>query len=404
MVRQTVKPAAANLDVVFGPAAGHVKGYTIMAIITGHDYDEFLPGTENPDTIDAKGGADNVNAGGGDDTVYGGNGNDTIMGNTGNDTLYGDGDDDTFLAGFGVGGQGNDTMDGGWGFDTVSYSGTTKGVTVNLEQHKAFSSVVGSDTLHSVEHVIGSDNGDSITGYNSGWFGIGGADTLDGAGGDDSIFGLGGDDTIHGGAGNDKLYGDGGNDHLFGDAGVDTLFSGDGTDVVDGGDGVDWVSYKNLSYGFQMSDSDSLTQVENVQGSAFDDFLRDTNLNGKTHSIFGGTGNDTIQTRFSDHNLLVGGDGDDTFNVVFGNAESLEGGQGKDTFSFGAPVANLGREVIRDFQPGVDKIQLFAQTTPIINAVAEGDHTVVHATLDGSQFEIQLSGLLSLTSNDFIIV
>jgi hypothetical protein len=76
-------------------------------------------------------------------------GNAPIHGTDGSDTL--------------VGSAGNDLLDGGDGVDTVSYAGANSSVTVNLAQGSATSSD-GSDTLISIENIIGSGFGDSLMG------------------------------------------------------------------------------------------------------------------------------------------------------------------------------------------------------------------------------------------------
>ena len=72
-----------------------------------------------------------------------------------------DGNTDTL-----VGGAGNDTLNGGDGSDTASYSGATGAVTVNLNTTgpQAVGGGQGSDTLTSIENIIGSKYSDTLTG------------------------------------------------------------------------------------------------------------------------------------------------------------------------------------------------------------------------------------------------
>ena len=125
---------------------------------------------------------------GGNDTLSGLAGNDTLDGGTGDDVLNG-GDGDDFL----IGGLGNDALNGGSGFDQASYAGATSGVTVNLTSGSATGGA-GSDTLTSIEWIIGSSFADVITGS-------AGNDRLDGNGGNDTIRGGDGNDVITAGAG-----------------------------------------------------------------------------------------------------------------------------------------------------------------------------------------------------------
>jgi len=166
---------------------------------------------------------------------------------------------------------------------------------------------------------------------NSEWLqGGSSADTMNGFGGDDRLTGLGGDDTLNGGDGNDYLEGGAGNDtvngdnnddtlfgeegadKLYGGTGNDTLVGGAGNDILDGGTGIDWVSYLDAAAGVTVnlglttaqstggSGSDTLTGIENIYGSYYNDTLTGTSganiLNGYggVDAIFGGGGDDTI--------------------------------------------------------------------------------------------------------------
>lgn len=77
-----------------------------MAIITGDNGNNSLPGRSTSDFIDALGGNDFVNGLGGNDLVLGGSGNDTLFGNFGSDVLDG--------------GSGNDTIEGEFGSDVLT--------------------------------------------------------------------------------------------------------------------------------------------------------------------------------------------------------------------------------------------------------------------------------------------
>jgi Ca2+-binding RTX toxin-like protein len=78
-------------------------------------------------------------------------------------------------------------IDGGSGTDTVSYSAAAHGVTINLAAGTATGD--GSDTLTSIENVIGSTHNDTITGSSA-------ANVIDGGGGTDTIYGGSGADTF----------------------------------------------------------------------------------------------------------------------------------------------------------------------------------------------------------------
>ena len=187
---------------------------------------------------------------------------------------------------------------GGTGSDTISYVNATIPATIDLGAGTAQSSN-GTITFTSIENATGSALGnDSITGDD-------GANVLDGSGGDDTIAGKGG------------------NDKLIGDAGNDTLDGGDGNDSLDGGSDSDTASYADADSAVTVSlaitdpqdtggaGTDTLVNIENLTGSAFNDVLTgDAGAN----VISGLDGNDTLN----------GGDGDDT----------LDGGAGTDTASY----------------------------------------------------------------------
>ena len=283
---------------------------------------------------------------------------DTFIGNAGDNWLWGEGGDDVFSAGDGNDlvevGVGNATADGGAGIDGFSVWGNglvadPAGVTISLAlQGAAQATGIGSMTLTGFENLSGSAFGDRLAGD-------GGANVL---AGDE------GDDILSGGAGTDTLYGDGRiiiDSHGVGTsgpittypdvsvafpgghfAGDDTLEGGLGNDVLNGGGGSDTASYANASGAVQVflnnsgngsssgaDDNDSLVSIENVTGSAHDDFITGNNFDnvleggGGHDQLRGNGGGDTLLGGIGD-DFLAGGDGDDT----------LDGGAGWDRTSF----------------------------------------------------------------------
>jgi len=131
-------------------------------------------------------GDDRLTGDSGDNVLDGGAGNDQLRGGAGNDTLIG-GDGDDVLAG----GGGQDTLDGGAGIDTADHSDIGVAVNVDLAAGTADYGMI-SETLTSIENVIGTAQDDTLAGDDQ-------ANLI--AGGD-------GADTISGGAGDDVLRGD----------------------------------------------------------------------------------------------------------------------------------------------------------------------------------------------------
>jgi Ca2+-binding RTX toxin-like protein len=190
-----------------------------------------------------------------------------VIGGSGADTFRGDG--------------ANNVLDGGAGTDTADYSPTTLGIAVNLATGTATGAEIGTDTLTAIENVTGGS----------------GDDTIDGDSADNRLQGNAGVDTLNGGDGNDVLGGGAGNDILNGGNGIDTVGYGlagafivadlvAGTVTVGSGPGME---------------TDTVTDVENVNGSAFNDTLRGSSAN---NALNGNDGND----------FLVGRGGDDTLN------------------------------------------------------------------------------------------
>ena len=159
--------------------------------------------------------------------------------------------------------------------------------------------VIETDTLVSIENVIGSNDGDIITGTGQA---------------DNTFSGLDGNDTLLGGDGNDTLLGGRGGDTLEGGSGDDFVQGGGGSDITDGGEGIDTVSFADIgapvTVDLAAGDAqyaapngniivDQVTNFENVLGSSNDD-----NITGDSadNTLTGGLGNDVIN----------GGEGFDT--------------------------------------------------------------------------------------------
>lgn len=136
----------------------------------------------------------------------------------------------------------------------------------------------------------------------------------------DAIVLLGGDDVARNDDEGRIIFGNAGNDTIFGGAGNDTLAAGRDDDVLDGGSGNN-ILFGNLG-------EDTLT------GGSGDD------------TLFGGQGDD----------VLIGGPGNDMLSGDRGR-DTLIGGDGADHFSLAAS-AEMGEDVIVDFQIGVDKLRL----------------------------------------------
>jgi Ca2+-binding RTX toxin-like protein len=145
-------------------------------------------GADGSDTLVS---IENVTGSAFNDTITGNAGNNVLGGSAGADTLSGSGGNDTL-----VGGLGADILDGGIGIDIADYSGSTAGVSVNLQNGKGAGGDAQGDTLSNIENILGSAFVDNLVGSSA-------ANVLNGGAGNDTLNGGGGADTLTGGAGSD---------------------------------------------------------------------------------------------------------------------------------------------------------------------------------------------------------
>ncbi|MFW0754350.1 retention module-containing protein [Pseudomonas sp. H11T01] len=212
--------------------------------------------------------------------------------------------------------------------------------------------------------------------------------TLTGTSGDDVLVAGSGDNILNGGDGNDVLTAGSGNNTLHGGAGNDLLFSGPGNDLLDGGTGNDTASYAHATAGVTVdlnvlgaqntigAGTDTLTSIENLIGSNYNDTLTGDN---NANIINGGLGND----------VLNGGGGDDILIGGMGN-NTLTGGPGSDTFQW--LQGNSGHDVVTDFTPGTDKLDL--------SQLLQGENTTSASLDDYLHFKVTGSGASLVTSID----
>lgn len=218
-----------NETVLIGTAAPGLQtdGTADNDTLTGGSDDDLLSGLAGNDALSGLAGNDTLSGGTGADKIDGGVGNDLLFGGGRNDRIFARAGDDVLM-----GGVSNDALFGGAGLDSASYAGAlTGGVIVRLLFGDA-SGAYGTDTLVSIENIIGSGGNDILAGDNT-------ANAIDGGLGDDRLLGRYGDDVVRGGAGADTFFGGRGSDTLYGDAGDDVLNGNIGEDALFGGDGAD---------------------------------------------------------------------------------------------------------------------------------------------------------------------
>ena len=282
------------LDVVVTPTQPS------SGLLWGTSGDDSLLGGFDDDVIYGFAGDDLLVGGLGDDVIYDGLGYDDSYGNGGKDMFVTTDEQD--VSGF------VNLFDGGSGVDTINYGNSSFGWEIALSISLA-SNGQYFDTLLDIENVIGSQQGDNI-------WGTDGANVLEGLGGNDTILGFGGDDTIEGGSGSDEL--DGG-------AGIDTVsYASESSSVV--------VNLETgAGTGISATGTDTLTNFENIVGSAFGDTLTGREDMGST--IRGRAGHDEIYGGGSG-DVLYGNRGDDT---IFGGngGDTIYGGNGADVLYSG---------------------------------------------------------------------
>ena len=312
------------------------------------------------------------------ETLTGRSGNDTIDGKAGNDTLIGNAGNDRL-----IGGTGNDTMSGGTGDDTYVVDSTSDIVNENAGEgvdtvESSVTWTLGANverlTLTGTTAINGTGNAlDNVLTGNSA------ANTLTGNAGNDVLDGLGGADTMKGGTGDDTYYVDNASDVVteLASEGTDTvvstlthtlaanvenlrlnatgaingtgntldniLFAGAGNNTLNGLGGTDTASYLYAGSAVTVSlavtsaqatggsGSDTLQNIENLTGSAFNDTLTGS---AAANVLDGGAGNDT----------LTGGAGNDTYRMGRGQGsdtivENDTTAGNSDTALFGSDIA-----------------------------------------------------------------
>lgn len=282
-----------------------------------------------------------------DDMIRGDANNNQLFGGPGHDTLYGGAGDDVLSGSNGSyhWSAEQNIIYGDEGTDTAVYESRRDQVFVTAQDTPgsyAISYGLIYDLVNGVEKIRLSD----------GLFDLAELARAKGdfTGGDisETITGSPGDDTIEGRGGNDRLNGLEGNDSLSGGEGDEWLFGGPGDDTLDGGSGNDWASYgnsnravtANLNTGVATGEgTDTLIDIENIEGSRFNDHLTGDSLanwlrgNGGSDTLIGGGGNDILEGGWgAEAAHLQGGDGDDVLSAY--GSGTLDGGDGRDVVRF----------------------------------------------------------------------
>lgn len=340
------------------------------------DYDKIRLGGVDDDVLpDESSVGDTLRGGGGADFLFGSRGADILEGGTGNDFLVGGAGDDEIWGGT------NDNDQGATdGTDKVDYSAAPERISLAFNGTSKSASIIikdgegGTDTLHSIEEIVGSAHNDVFKfdgvvpkNYSLKVYSGGGGETrsdvvnlLDANGGihfvntntvgtiknnegnltgqiqlfgfqtqiigsdyDDRISdSADGNKRINGGFGNDEISTAGstgdamikggvGDDIITGGAGNDRLFGEAGTNILNGGEGSDYLASSGQPY---MEGGDILSG-----GDGSDYLFSDFEQNDAT--LNGGAGNDVIDVRQARESIIQFGAGDGHDMVLAGPSE-----------------------------------------------------------------------------------
>ncbi|WP_299288283.1 tandem-95 repeat protein [uncultured Tateyamaria sp.] len=269
--------------------------------LTGTPQDDLLIGNDLGETIIGLAGDDRIEANDGADLIDAGTGADTILAGAGDDLI--------------AGGDDGDSIDGGEGIDTLTFEASDVGVRADLSTRVGQGGHAQGDIYTNLEALIGSEWNDTLGGDSA-------DNLLEGRGGRDLLEGRDGADTVRGGAGDDVLVGGAGGDDLDGGVGRDAADYRSSEAAVT-------VSLANNTASGGDAAGDTLTSIEDLAGSDFDDAL---------------TGDDA-------GNILSGGRGADTLDGGAGD-DILSGGRGADVLRGGAGIDTA------DYTLSVDGVQV----------------------------------------------
>jgi Ca2+-binding RTX toxin-like protein len=171
------------------------------------------------------------------------------------------------------------------------------------------------------------------------------------------VIGSAGADRVQAGDGGAVLTGNAGDDSLTGGTGADRLDGGTGADLMAGGQGDDL--YRIDTAGDRIIEEvgkghDRLQSSVSVDLRLFGHHVEDATLTGTAAGDLTGNRAENMLIGNDATNRIRGGLGDDRIDGG-GGRDVLDGGMGADTFV----LSGVGDpDVIRDFTPGLDRIEL----------------------------------------------
>ncbi|MFC3616159.1 calcium-binding protein [Lutimaribacter marinistellae] len=283
-----------------------------------------------------------------------------------------------------------DTPDGGFVISWHSSSADGTDIGVFSRRFDANGEPLGEDVRISGQHSDAHD-WPSVAHLTNGGFAATWAEQQDGAWSVKArifaaeYWGTSGDDSIYEPAGLNWINSQAGNDLVRDGAGNDVVFAGRGNDTIESGAGDDfvWVNQGDDLF----IDASSGPGNDTVIGG----FGRDT--------LLGGNGNDILRGRWG-KDSLDGGAGNDTLDPGIGD-DIVTGGEGSDLFRFRARF-DLGDDVIRDFEMGVDRFRFDWLSFQDITVSQDGSDTVLKWAT--GSVTLQQVTATELSENDFSCV
>ena len=434
----------------------NLKGNALDNELYGNDANNKLDGGAGDDYLDGDDGDDTLLGGAGDDYLDGDDGDDTLLGGVGNDVLFG-GDGDDMLNG----GAGVDRMYGDYGDDTYVVDNVED--FVYEYEDEGIDQVNVAIAVKNGVYVLG-NNFENATLTNTVAFTLVGNEldnVLTGNKAANIIDGGAGADFMLGGAGNDTYMVDDDNDEVEDSSGIDTIISSvsyrlannsgvenlkltgtqdhsaegnklaniitgnSGDNYIDGFGGVDTL-IGGAGDDFYIVDLTSRNALEDkvieLAGEGTDTvylYGGKAGVKATTITLMNNVENlDTSDTEFGVNLNLVGNALD---NILVGNTGKniFTGGLGSDTFVFynlnQLSAESKSWDVITDFQSGTDYLDLSGlgfdfQLIDSNAAFTEAGQLklsagVLYGSTDDNgvaDFAIQLTGVTSLTMNDFV--
>ncbi len=396
----------------------------------GGNGDDALTGGAAADRLFGEAADDVLNGGGGDDSIYGGVGNDTLNGGDLNDSLTGGAGNDTLSGGNGTdivfyedatsgivvslnitaaqdtlgagidtlfnieniwaspfddvltgsnltntlsGGAGSDELYGLGASDTLNggdgrdFAGYTTAVVASLATPISNTGEAAGDIYISIEGLIGSADGDVLSGNS----------------GDNFLRGNGGNDTLAGGDGVDTLDGGAGADSLDGGDYDDTLIADNLDTLVRGGNGYDWVYYIGTG-NITLDAGANGVEVVVLTDATGNDTINAATL-ASSFTVYAAGGADLITGSSNDDNLYgqggndtIGGGGGNDLIWGEGGADSLSGGANDDTL-----IADA-LDTLVSGGAGLDWVYYVGAGNVTLNAGASGIEVVVLTDASGN--------------------